>query len=122
MQLVEKAIRAGTPEGERPRLLVRKPLRFNREEAARFFSLKYARGLRRGSKLFSGSKRRESPRGHKAHESNRFRPELILRGARSKGHGFFSGSKSLERRYKVRQGFVGERRSGREVRKGSFDH
>jgi hypothetical protein len=106
-----------------PRLLVPKPLRLIREEVVKLFSVKSERALREGNeKLFSGAKRRESPRGRKAQESKRFRPDLKRWGARSKGHGFFSGSKSLECRYKVRQGFVGERRSGREIRKGFLDH
>jgi len=37
MQLVKKAIRAGTPKGGMPRLLVPKPLRLVRREVARLF-------------------------------------------------------------------------------------
>jgi hypothetical protein len=39
-----------------------------------------------------------------------------------KGHGFFSGIKPLERRYKVWKSFVGKRRSGERDSRGSFDH
>jgi len=40
----------------------------------------------------------------------------------NEGHGFFSGSKSLERRYEVRKGFVGKRRNGERYPGGCFDH
>lgn len=103
--------------------MVLKPLRFMRGGVERLLSSKSERGLREGKeKLFSGARSGESPRGQKAQESKGLRPELTLRGARVEGSGFFSGRKSLERRCKVRQGFVGKRRSGREIRKGSFDH
>ena len=42
----------------------------------------------------------ECPRGWKAQESKRLRPELILRGQLEE-HGFFRGIKSLKRRYEA---------------------
>jgi hypothetical protein len=50
--------------------------------------------------LFIQARSFESPRGQKAQESKRLRPELILRG-QLEGHGFFRGSKPLKRRYEA---------------------
>jgi hypothetical protein len=37
------------------------------------------------------------------------------------GHSFLRGSKPLEHRYEVRQGFVGKCQNGKKGLKGSFD-
>jgi hypothetical protein len=63
----------------------------------------------------------ESLRGHKAQESSRPRPKLILWGA-VEGHGFFCGSKPLERRHEVREDFMGKRKGGEVALRGVIDH
>lgn len=103
--------------------MVPKPLRFMRGGVVRLLSSKSERALRKGMEeaFFRGQETREPERleGPGEHEvPTRTNPS----GARSKGHGFFSGMKSLERGYEVRQGFVGKCKSGREIRKGSLDH
>jgi hypothetical protein len=59
---------------------------------------------------------RESPRGRKAQESRRPRPDLNRPGNR-RGHGFFGGSKSLELRCQAERVWQG--RAGAEEKSGN---
>jgi len=62
-------------------------------------------------------RQRESLQGHKAQESKRSRPELILRDAR-RDTAFRGGRKPLKRRGKVVRVLLGSARAEREIRKG----
>jgi len=83
MQSVKKARRAGALYGGRePSRWKRKTLRFSAFTIARSSKSKNERGMKEERHFFQGSNGGRSPRGPNAQESRRFRPELILCGAK----------------------------------------
>jgi hypothetical protein len=115
---VRKARRAGALYGGRkPGHGRLKPLGSRDLPIARSEGRKGREGREDDRDVLSGVGGGRSPKGHKAQESKRPRPDLNRWGSR-RGHGFFGGSKPLEPRHQA--GKVWWEKAGAEEEKGNL--